>query len=155
MLEMLDGDDDGYLVLDEYKYLYQLMDLNSDTKLTKMEVGAWFQRNEFTFCKPFGSEILQALNKDQVSSFAPLFNFLDSNKDSTITQADVRPAVFMLDTDDDNHVSRAELEVATGAIIEKMCTEGSKNDREGWLLKTDPMRGSKNDFFALFDGNED
>ena len=61
----------------------------------------------------------------------------------------------MLDTDDDSLVSAEELAAATGAIIDKMCTEGPTNDREGWLRRTDPTRGSKQDLFALLDENED
>ena len=48
---MLDADGDGKLLLDEYRYLYRVMDLDGDGKVGVGEVGAWMRETEYGLCR--------------------------------------------------------------------------------------------------------
>jgi len=131
----LDLDGNGKLLLNEFKYLYRVMDLNNDEKLTPSEVGAWFKSNEYSICHPFRNQILKTLKKHQSESLTPLFRFFDANSDQQIDQIDVLSAIEKIDKNGDAVVSKLELEAATSVMLQRICAASLDNDREGWILR--------------------
>ena len=62
MIDILDLNNDGFLVLYEYKALFQLMDLDADRTLSPVEVGSWFKRNEYLICGQFREQSFSKLD---------------------------------------------------------------------------------------------
>lgn len=122
------------------------MDLNKDVFLSIWEIGAWFTLNEYAICGPFKTEVLSRLDNDEMDSIRPFSEFIDLDNDVNIAK---------MDTNKDGILSKFELEVISGPLIKQMCEEGPNLDREGWLRRSNPLRGVKKDLFAVLDGNDD
>ena len=146
LLQILDSNGDGFLDFKEYKQIYVQMDLNKDVFLSIWEIGAWFTLNEYAICGPFKTEVLSRLDNDEMDSIRPFSEFIDLDNDVNIAK---------MDTNKDGILSKFELEVISGPLIKQMCEEGPNLDREGWLRRSNPLRGVKKDLFAVLDGNDD
>ena len=81
---MLDLNGDGQLELDEYKYLYRIMDLNLDGTLTLAEISAWFKSNEYGLCRQLKDTVVVV--SKTIDDF---FKFLDADNSGSISSDDV------------------------------------------------------------------
>ena len=55
---ILDTDGNKKLSMEEFKHFYGQMDLDKDTIVNRLEVGAWFKRNEYIICRPWRSQVI-------------------------------------------------------------------------------------------------
>lgn len=59
----MDKDNDGYLVYDEYKAIYEAMDTNSDIRASESEVRDWVNENLDSICAQERARIIKRLAK--------------------------------------------------------------------------------------------
>lgn len=69
--------------------IYDMLDLDKDGKVSKLETSAWLKRNEYIVCRPFRNEILAGLKQEYAKSFSLLIEFLDADRNGKINVRDV------------------------------------------------------------------
>ena len=150
---MLDSDLDGKMNLVEFQYFYRMMDFDKNGLVNKLEVVAWYKRNEYIICRPFRENVIDDLKVKEMEELAPLFKFLDANNDIYVSPKDVPYAISNLDTDKDGTVSHAEFKAKTDGIFTKYCEETPSTDKEAWMERT--KSANKEDLFSVMDTNND
>ena len=150
---MLDTDLDGKMNLVEFTYFYRMMDFDKNGVVDKVEVVAWYKRNEYIICRPFRDDVVDDLKVKEKEELAPLFKFLDANNDIYVTAKDVPFAIKNLDTNEDGIVSHAEFKAKTDGIFTKYCEYAPSTDKEAWLERT--KTAEKEDLFSVMDTNND
>ena len=105
LVQVLDEDYSQTLSKREFTHFFQMMDLDNDVDVNRLEVASWINRNVYIICRPFRTEILKDLEKKALKYYHPLFLFLDADNSKIINKTDVSSLVTELDTNNDQKVS--------------------------------------------------
>lgn len=76
--DVLDSDSTDTLNSVEFQTFYGMMNLDGNTKVTELEVDAWFTRNEYVVCRPWRYEAILALSERERESKKVVWEFVDS-----------------------------------------------------------------------------
>jgi hypothetical protein len=91
------------------------MDMDSDRKVTHLEVGAWFKRNSHIVCRPYRTQVRSKILAENTKNRADLSKYFlkDDNKNGKYEVQDALANFNSIDKDGNSAISKTELSNST------------------------------------------